>query len=101
AVTSISKSNASIRLDVYIYDYLMKRNLHASAKTFQAEGKVSSDPVGRLFSISGKFCMVLLVVLWAHCSKCRVGITNFLQHNRNKSRRKQFDFKRMASNSKF
>lgn len=36
------------RLDVYIYDYLMKRKLHASAKAFQAEGKVSTDPVGRI-----------------------------------------------------
>lgn len=35
------------RLDVYIYDYLLKRNLHASAKAFQAEGKVSTDPVGK------------------------------------------------------
>lgn len=35
------------RLDVYIYDYLMKRKLHASAKAFQAEGKVSTDPVGK------------------------------------------------------
>lgn len=34
------------RLDVYIYDYLVKRNLQASAKAFRAEGKVSSDPVG-------------------------------------------------------
>ncbi|KAK1312854.1 Transcriptional corepressor LEUNIG [Acorus calamus] len=32
-------------LDVYIYDYMVKRNLTASAKAFQAEGKVSSDPV--------------------------------------------------------
>lgn len=35
------------RLDVYIYDYLMKRKFHASAKAFQAEGKVSTDPVGK------------------------------------------------------
>ena len=35
------------RLDVYIYDYLMKRKLNATAKAFQAEGKVSTDPVGR------------------------------------------------------
>lgn len=35
------------RLDVYIHDYLIKRNFHASAKAFQAEGKVSTDPVGR------------------------------------------------------
>uniref|UniRef100_A0A0E0C4R1 Uncharacterized protein n=1 Tax=Oryza meridionalis TaxID=40149 RepID=A0A0E0C4R1_9ORYZ len=33
------------RLDVYIYDYFMKRNLQATAKAFQAEGKVSLDPV--------------------------------------------------------
>ncbi|XP_075486927.1 transcriptional corepressor LEUNIG-like isoform X3 [Primulina tabacum] len=34
-------------LDVYIhkYDYLVKRDLKASAQAFQAEGKVSSDPV--------------------------------------------------------
>ena len=37
-----------IRLDVYIYDYLVKRNLHTSAKAFQAEGKVLLDPVGKL-----------------------------------------------------
>ena len=41
------------RLDVYIYDYLIKRNLQASAKAFLNEGKVSSDPVG-MFSSS--FC---------------------------------------------
>lgn len=34
------------RLDVYIHDYLVKRDLKASAQAFQAEGKVSSDPVG-------------------------------------------------------
>ncbi|KAF8708857.1 hypothetical protein HU200_030248 [Digitaria exilis] len=32
-------------LDVYIYDYLMKRNLQATAKAFIAEGKVATDPV--------------------------------------------------------
>lgn len=31
---------------MYIYDYFVKRNLQATAKAFQAEGKVSSDPVG-------------------------------------------------------
>ena len=35
------------RLDVYIYDYLVKRDLKATAQAFQAEGKVSSDPVGK------------------------------------------------------
>ena len=39
------------RLDVYIYDYLVKRNLHTTAKAFQAEGKVSSDPVGKILNI--------------------------------------------------
>ncbi|XP_008802409.1 transcriptional corepressor LEUNIG_HOMOLOG-like isoform X2 [Phoenix dactylifera] len=32
-------------LDVYIHDYLLKRNLQATAKAFMAEGKVSGDPV--------------------------------------------------------
>lgn len=32
---------------MYIYDYLIKRKLNATAKAFQAEGKVSADPVGR------------------------------------------------------
>jgi LisH len=34
------------RLDVYIYDYLMKRNLQATAKAFLSEGNVATDPVG-------------------------------------------------------
>ena len=37
-----------IRLDVYIHDYLVKRDLKATAQAFQAEGKVSSDPVGEM-----------------------------------------------------
>lgn len=36
----------SIRLDVYIHDYLLKRKLHNSAKAFMTEGKVATDPVG-------------------------------------------------------
>ena len=36
---------------MYIYDYLIKRNLQASAKAFLNEGKVSSDPVG-MYSLS-------------------------------------------------
>lgn len=36
-----------VRLDVYIHDYFVKRKLHASAKAFQQEGKVSTDPVGK------------------------------------------------------
>jgi hypothetical protein len=31
---------------VYIYDYLLKRNLQTTAKAFMAEGKVAADPVG-------------------------------------------------------
>lgn len=42
------------RLDVYIHDYLVKRDLKASAQAFQAEGKVSSDPVGKMFCIEEK-----------------------------------------------
>ena len=34
------------RLDVYIYDYLVKKKLHNTAKAFMTEGKVSPDPVG-------------------------------------------------------
>ncbi|RDX77930.1 Transcriptional corepressor LEUNIG, partial [Mucuna pruriens] len=40
-------------LDLYIYDYLMKRQLHTSAKVFQAEGNVPQatvdSPTGFLF----------------------------------------------------
>ncbi|TQE03516.1 hypothetical protein C1H46_010831 [Malus baccata] len=35
-----------ILLDVYIYDYLVKKELHATAKSFMTEGKVAPDPVG-------------------------------------------------------
>ncbi|XP_020232514.1 transcriptional corepressor LEUNIG_HOMOLOG [Cajanus cajan] len=40
-----SNWEADKMLDVYIYDYLMKRKLHAAAKAFVTEGKVSTDPV--------------------------------------------------------
>ncbi|KAJ0106252.1 hypothetical protein Patl1_18747 [Pistacia atlantica] len=46
AIASCNTQNKpALLLDVYIYDYLMKRKLHASAKAFLAEGKVSTDPV--------------------------------------------------------
>lgn len=35
------------RLDAYIYDYLLKRKLYASARSFLAEGKILRDPVGK------------------------------------------------------
>ena len=49
------------RLDVYIYDYLLKRNLQTTAKAFMAEGKVAADPVGECVprcrvSVSTLFC---------------------------------------------
>lgn len=36
---------------MYIHDYLVKRDLKATAQAFQAEGKVSSDPVGEYIRI--------------------------------------------------
>ncbi|WOK95788.1 transcriptional corepressor LEUNIG-like isoform X2 [Canna indica] len=49
-------------LDVYIYDYLMKRNLQATAKAFQAEAKVSSDPVA--IDAPGGFLFEWWSVFW-------------------------------------
>jgi len=40
-------SDYAARLDVYIYDYLVKKKLHNTAKAFMTEGKVSPDPVGK------------------------------------------------------
>ncbi|KAL9326274.1 hypothetical protein ACSQ67_006919 [Phaseolus vulgaris] len=42
---SHSNWEADKMLDLYIHDYLMKRQLHASARVFQAEGNVSTGPV--------------------------------------------------------
>lgn len=36
------------RLDEYIHDYFVKRQLHASASTFRTEGNVSTEPVGKI-----------------------------------------------------
>ncbi len=52
----------SYRLDVYIYDYLVKRNLQASAKAFLNEGKVSSDPVGMLSTLPSVVVMVAAIL---------------------------------------
>ncbi|XP_074575000.1 transcriptional corepressor LEUNIG-like isoform X2 [Curcuma longa] len=49
-------------LDVYIYDYLVKRNLQATAKAFQAEAKVSSDPVA--IDAPGGFLFEWWSVFW-------------------------------------
>ncbi|MFQ6642519.1 hypothetical protein Gotur_017523 [Gossypium turneri] len=51
-----------IWLDVYIYDYLMKRKLNATAKAFQAEGKVSTDPVA--IDAPGGFLFEWWSVFW-------------------------------------
>jgi len=45
------------RLDVYIYDYLVKRNLQTTAKAFMAEGKVAADPVGNGHSTFESFSL--------------------------------------------
>ncbi|WJX17496.1 hypothetical protein P8452_07405 [Trifolium repens] len=42
-----SNWEADKMLDVYIYDYLMKKKLHNTAKSFMTEGKVSPDPVAK------------------------------------------------------
>ncbi|XP_041005146.1 transcriptional corepressor LEUNIG-like isoform X2 [Juglans microcarpa x Juglans regia] len=56
------KWEADKMLDVYIYDYLMKRKLHASAKAFQAEGKVSADPIA--IDAPGGFLFEWWSVFW-------------------------------------
>ncbi|KAK4485854.1 hypothetical protein RD792_008502 [Penstemon davidsonii] len=49
-------------LDVYIHDYLVKRDLKASAQAFQVEGKVSSDPVA--IDAPGGFLFEWWSVFW-------------------------------------
>jgi hypothetical protein len=46
---------------VYIYDYLLKRNLQTTAKAFMAEGKVAADPVGNRRRF---FCYPYSLLLW-------------------------------------
>jgi hypothetical protein len=50
---------------VYIYDYLVKRNLQLSAKAFLNEGKVSSDPVG-MFHLPLYGCMLNFLAMVLH-----------------------------------
>ncbi|CAK8568678.1 unnamed protein product [Lathyrus sativus] len=49
-------------LDVYIHDYLVKRDLKVSAQAFQTEGKVSSDPVA--IDAPGGFLFEWWSVFW-------------------------------------
>ncbi len=50
---------------MYIYDYLVKRNLQLSAKAFLNEGKVSSDPVG-MFHPPFYGCMLNFLAMVLH-----------------------------------
>lgn len=59
------------RLDVYIYDYLMKKELHATAKSFMTEGKVAPDPVGNEYTNIAErfhlhFLFIMLVVYFSN-----------------------------------
>jgi hypothetical protein len=64
---TMAQSNweADKMLDVYIYDYLVKRNLQLSAKAFLNEGKVSSDPVG-MFHPPLYGCMLNFLAMALH-----------------------------------
>ncbi|XP_022733295.1 transcriptional corepressor LEUNIG_HOMOLOG-like isoform X1 [Durio zibethinus] len=60
----MSQSNweADKMLDVYIYDYLVKKKLHATAKSFMTEGKVAPDPVA--IDAPGGFLFEWWSVFW-------------------------------------
>uniref|UniRef100_A0A2C9UE25 LisH domain-containing protein n=1 Tax=Manihot esculenta TaxID=3983 RepID=A0A2C9UE25_MANES len=49
-------------LDVYIYDYLVKKKFHATAKSFMTEGKVAPDPVA--IDAPGGFLFEWWSVFW-------------------------------------
>ncbi|WOL05174.1 transcriptional corepressor [Canna indica] len=57
-----SNWEADKMLDVYIYDYLLKRNLQSTAKAFMAEGKVAADPVA--IDAPGGFLFEWWSVFW-------------------------------------
>lgn len=57
-----SNWEADKMLDVYIYDYLMKKELHATAKSFMTEGKVAPDPVA--IDAPGGFLFEWWSVFW-------------------------------------
>ncbi|OIW01395.1 hypothetical protein TanjilG_02551 [Lupinus angustifolius] len=54
--------SSNLRLDVYIYDYLVKKKLHNTAKTFMTEGNVSPDPVA--IDAPGGFLFEWWSVFW-------------------------------------
>ncbi|KAI3408438.1 uncharacterized protein J3R85_020275 [Psidium guajava] len=57
-----SNWEADKMLDVYIYDYLTKKKLHQTAKSFMTEGKVSPDPVA--IDAPGGFLFEWWSVFW-------------------------------------
>lgn len=57
-----SNWEADKMLDVYIHDYLLKRKLLNSAKTFMTEGKVATDPVA--IDAPGGFLFEWWSVFW-------------------------------------
>ncbi|XP_018441106.2 transcriptional corepressor LEUNIG_HOMOLOG isoform X2 [Raphanus sativus] len=57
-----SNWEADKMLDVYIYDYLVKKKLHNTAKSFMTEGKVSPDPVA--IDAPGGFLFEWWSVFW-------------------------------------
>ncbi|XP_015574101.1 transcriptional corepressor LEUNIG_HOMOLOG isoform X2 [Ricinus communis] len=61
---AMAQSNweADKMLDVYIYDYLVKKKLHATAKSFMTEGKVAPDPVA--IDAPGGFLFEWWSVFW-------------------------------------
>jgi LisH len=63
-------------LDVYIYDYLLKRNLQTTAKAFMSEGKVAADPVGKYIFYS--FSLVWFI-FYLHNFLFLLGILAFLE----------------------
>ncbi|CAK7336256.1 unnamed protein product [Dovyalis caffra] len=57
-----SNWEADKMLDVYIYDYLVKKKLHATANSFRTEGKVAPDPVA--IDAPGGFLFEWWSVFW-------------------------------------
>ncbi|KAG9143520.1 hypothetical protein Leryth_015946 [Lithospermum erythrorhizon] len=57
-----SNWEADKMLDVYIHDYLLKRKLDNSAKTFMSEGKVATEPVA--IDAPGGFLFEWWSVFW-------------------------------------
>ncbi|KAF3457670.1 hypothetical protein FNV43_RR02328 [Rhamnella rubrinervis] len=59
---ALSNWEADKMLDVYIYDYLVKKKLHSTAKSFMTEGKVAPDPVA--IDAPGGFLFEWWSVFW-------------------------------------